>query len=107
MEIWLLVIFLIVIVLECIFLSRTDIAYTDCKSKSESFIHDPILLSNGGVLSDGEVKRNLDSELPWDNPLDNPLDNPWDRNVGFCEVLRETDNDLYKNVHDVNIITFY
>lgn len=32
---------------------------------------------------------------------------PWDKEVTHCEVLKHTDRDLYKNVQDVNMITFY
>lgn len=32
---------------------------------------------------------------------------PWDREVGYCEVLKNTDRDLYKNVQDSTTITFY
>lgn len=32
---------------------------------------------------------------------------PWDREIGFCEVLKGTDRDLYKSVQDATNITFY
>jgi hypothetical protein len=34
-------------------------------------------------------------------------DLPWDKEVGFCDVLRNTDQDLYKNTKDSISITIY
>jgi hypothetical protein len=32
---------------------------------------------------------------------------PWDKEIGFCEVLKGTDRDMYANVQDSTNITFY
>jgi hypothetical protein len=32
---------------------------------------------------------------------------PWDREVGYCDILKNTDDDLYKTVHNTKTITFY
>lgn len=32
---------------------------------------------------------------------------PWDKEIGFCDVLKGSDRDLYKNLQDSSIITFY
>jgi hypothetical protein len=32
---------------------------------------------------------------------------PWDTDVTPCDILKDTDQDLYKNVLDSNMITFY
>ena len=42
-----------------------------------------------------DTSRNFGTELPWDEE------------IGFCDVLKGTDRDLYKNVQDSSTITFY
>jgi hypothetical protein len=32
---------------------------------------------------------------------------PWDVEVGYCDVLRNREQDLFSNVRDVNTIVFY
>lgn len=32
---------------------------------------------------------------------------PWDKEVGFCDVLKNTDKDLYQNVQNADTIVFY
>lgn len=47
------------------------------------------------LITHTENNRNFGNELPWD------------REVGFCEVLRGSDRDLYRNVQDSTTITLY
>lgn len=44
---------------------------------------------------------------PDSNNRDFGYELPWDREVGFCEVLKGTDNDLYKNVQNSTTLTIY
>src|SRR5579883_2484968 len=47
------------------------------------------------LMSLTESNRNFGNELPWD------------KEVGFCELLKNTDKDLYRNVQDSTSITIY
>ena len=52
-------------------------------------------ITDNMLLEPNEQDRNFGYELPWD------------KEVGFCEVLNNTDMDLYDNVQDSTTITFY
>jgi hypothetical protein len=53
------------------------------------------LVPDNALITQDDVSRNYGDELPWD------------REIGFCEVLKGTDRDLYQNVQNSTIITFY
>lgn len=61
------------------------------------------------TITSGPNKLLTDDELlpDYDNNKDFGYDLPWDKEIGFCEVLKGTDRDLYSNVVDDTIITFY
>lgn len=54
-----------------------------------------VSISDEDIISKESRDRNFGNELPWD------------REVGFCEVLKNTDRDLYQNVQDSTTIVFY
>lgn len=53
------------------------------------------------ILTDDDLMLTSDNEKNFGNEL------PWDREIGFCEVLKGTDRDLYSNVVNDAIITFF
>ncbi|VBB18422.1 hypothetical protein YASMINEVIRUS_885 [Yasminevirus sp. GU-2018] len=54
-----------------------------------------------GTIPDELLVSNYSSNRTFGDEL------PWDREIGHCEVLKGTDNDLYKSVQDTKVLTFF
>lgn len=53
------------------------------------------------TFGDTDLLPSMDNNKDFGNEL------PWDREIGFCEVLKGSDRDLYSNVIDNTIVTFF
>jgi len=79
--------------------SSTSTSTSKSTSKSKSKLTNPINTFKDPIPDEDLLSG--DSDREFGNDL------PWDREIGYCEVLKGTDNDMYKTVQDDITITFY
>lgn len=86
--------------------NETDIAYARLFIPEKELDNIAFQLSDKNFISDpnSPIQKEI---LKASSDTDLGADMPWDRDVKPCEVLRNTDQDLYADVQDVKQITIY
>jgi hypothetical protein len=87
-------------------IDETDIAYARMFIPEDELDKIAENISNKKFISDPNSPIQKDILLASSNS-NYGLDMPWDRDVKPCEILRNTDQDLYADVQDAKHITLY
>lgn len=91
------------------FIDDTDIKYIKLFLSQDTLnqIGTQLLLGNNSnkTLFPNATMTNEQLMGPGDRYMGNEL--PWDKEVGQCDIVKNMDIDLYKNVQDSKIITFW
>ncbi len=89
------------------FIDDTDIKYINLfLSKSTlNRIASKILSEDNKIIFPNALMTNEQLMGTNDRYMGNEL--PWDKEIGQCDIVKNMDIDLYKNVQDSKIITFW